>query len=117
MNKLGVKGEMTAADYLRKKRYRLVDTNYRTRFGEIDLIVENKKYIVFVEVKARNQNSIARPCEFVDDRKQERLIKTAEMFLQQNFTEKQPRFDVVEVFFIDDKIKSVKHLENAFQLL
>lgn len=116
-NNLGTLGEMAASKYLKKKRYKLYDVNYRSRFGEIDLIVTKDNYIVFVEVKSRTANSIANPCEFVDERKQERIIKTAELYLVRHRLNLQPRFDVIEVFFENDKIKSIKHLENAFQLL
>lgn len=117
MNNLGKLAEIKAANYLRKKKYSLVDTNFTTRFGEIDLIVKNKKYIVFVEVKMRNENSIAEPKEFVDTIKQNKIATTASLYLAQNKTDLQPRFDVVEVLCNKDKIKSIKHLENAFTLL
>lgn len=117
MNNLGKLAEIKAAQYLRKKKYTLIDVNYSCRFGEIDLIVSNKKYIVFVEVKMRNENSIAKPMEFVDEHKQNKMIATAKMYLSQYKTDLQPRFDVVEVFCDDNRIKSVKHLENAFTLL
>ena len=59
MNNKGKLWEIEAANYLRKHKYKLVDVNYTTRFGEIDLIVQNKKYLCFVEVKQRNIDSIA----------------------------------------------------------
>lgn len=116
MNNLGKIGEIAAANYLRKKHYKLVDVNFHSRFGEIDLIASNKKYIVFVEVKMRNENSIALPREFVDENKQRKIATTAEVFLQNFKTTLQPRFDVIEVYTEKDKIKMIKHLENAFQL-
>ena len=104
MNNKGKLWEIEAANYLRKHKYKLVDVNYTTRFGEIDLIVQNKKYLCFVEVKQRNINSIALPREFVT-------------YLMQNKTDLQPRFDVIEIYTDNNKIKSIKHLENAFQLV
>ena len=59
-NLLGAWGEALAADYLLKKRYQLIARGYRSRFGEIDLIVQNRKYIAFVEVKLRRSASFAR---------------------------------------------------------
>lgn len=117
MNTLGAMAERKAANFLNKKGYDLVDANYTCRFGEVDLIVKNDRYIVFVEVKMRNDNSIAQPKEFVDYKKQQRIIATAKLYLSTNSTELQPRFDVVEVFSKNDRIKSVKHLENAFDLV
>lgn len=114
MNNKGKLWEIKAYDYLRKKRYTLLETNYTTRFGEVDLIVKNKKYICFVEVKQRDVSSIAQPKEFVDFRKQQRIKATAQLYLAKNDTNLQPRFDVIEVYTENNKIKSIKHLENAF---
>ena len=117
MNNLGKLAELKAAQYLTKKRYEIVDYNYTSRFGEIDIIAKNRKYLVFAEVKMRNENSIAQPKEFVDYSKQQKIIATAQMYLANHPTELQPRFDVIEVFCEKGKIKSIKHLENAFQLV
>ena len=59
-NLLGPWGEATAAEYLRKKRYELVAAGYRSRFGEIDLIVKDRKYLIFVEVKLRKSSDFAK---------------------------------------------------------
>ena len=106
-----------AADYLHKKRYRLVATNYRCRYGEIDLIVCNKKYLVFVEVKLRKSAKFANAFEFVDYHKQERLRTTAQMYLSANPTELQPRFDVIEIYAPEGtqtKSPTINHMEDAF---
>ena len=116
-NITGSWGESIAAEYLRKKRYQLIATNYRSRFGEIDLIVRDKKYLVFVEVKLRKSNKFAEAMEFVDFRKQERLRTTAEIFLSNYSTRLQPRFDVIEIYAPDgvETIKpTINHLEGAF---
>ena len=110
-------GEAVAAEYLRKKRYEIVATGYRCRFGEIDLIVQNRRYLVFVEVKLRRSDRFAEAREFVDSRKQERLRVTAELYLDQFPTERQPRFDVIEVYAPDGtatKRPHIIHLEDAF---
>lgn len=117
MNDLGKLAELKASDYLIKKHYKIVDYNYSSRFGEIDIIAENKKYIVFVEVKMRGENTLAQPREFVDSRKQKKMITTAQLYLSTHQTELQPRFDVIEVFCEKGRIKSMKHLENAFDLV
>ncbi len=113
---MGALAERYTANYLRKKNYKLLDYNYRSRYGEVDLILTKGRYIVFVEVKARNCNSIAEPKEFVDEYKQERIIHTAMTYIQRSGSELQPRFDVAEVFFENNEIKSIKYLENAFTL-
>jgi len=114
---IGEWGEQRAAEYLRKKRYRLLAKNYRVRGGEIDLIVETRGYIVFVEVKTRQDAALAEAREFVDLRKQERVRLAASLWLAANETEKQPRFDVVEVYApegIHTVHPRIIHLENAF---
>lgn len=82
MNSLGKLGERYAANYLIKHKYKLVESNFQSRFGEIDIIVKNKSYLVFVEVKQRDVNSIATPAEFVDKAKQNKIIATAKLYLQ-----------------------------------
>ena len=111
-------GEALAAEYLRKKRYTLVAAGYHSRFGEIDLIVQNKQYLVFVEVKLRKTGDFAAAREYVNRRKQDKIRVTASMYLSQNPTDMQPRFDVIEIYApeghatLDPKIT---HLEDAFQ--
>ncbi len=111
-------GEHAAAEYLKKKRYKIIGLNYNCRFGEIDVIAENKKYIVFVEVKLRKSNDFAEAREFVTQSKQEKIIKTASLWLSQNETELQPRFDVIEIYAPEgalSKAVKINHIENAFQ--
>ena len=115
---LGSWGESLAAEYLRKKRYEVVASRYHCRFGEIDLIVKNKKFLVFVEVKLRKSARFASAMEYVDRRKQERIRLTASMYLCQNETNLQPRFDVIEVYApygMDTPKPEINHLEDAFQ--
>ena len=118
MNNLGKLAELKSVIYLRNKKYDIVDFNYSCRFGEIDIIAKYRKYIVFAEVKMRNEASIASPREFVDLSKQKKIIACAKQYLVNNPTKLQPRFDVIEVICSDDnEIKSIKHLENAFSLV
>ena len=115
---LGAWGEAQAAEYLRKKRYEIVAAGYRSRFGEIDLIVSNKKYLVFVEVKLRKSDSFAKAMEYVDQRKQDKIRMTASMYLSQNPTALQPRFDVIEIYApqgMDTRKPTIYHMEDAFQ--
>ncbi len=117
-NIVGSWGEALAAEYLRKKRYKLLDANYRCKYGEIDLIVCDRKYLVFVEVKLRKSAKFARAAEFVDVYKQNRLRTTAQMYLSCNPTHLQPRFDVVEIYApegIRTTCPEIYHLEDAFQ--
>lgn len=115
---LGAWGECTAAEYLRKKKYMVVAAGYQCRFGEIDLIVKDRKYLVFVEVKLRKNQDFAAAREFVDRRKRDRIRATASMYLSQNPTDLQPRFDVLEIYAPDGVrtvVPEIEHLENAFE--
>ena len=115
---LGRWGEGVAAEYLRRKRYTIAAANYRCRFGEIDLIAENRKYLIFVEVKLRKNARFAEAMEFVDAKKQERIRQTAELYLAEHETQKQPRFDVIEIYApegMQTKNPRIRHLEDAFE--
>lgn len=113
--KPGLWGEIYAARVLRKSGYEIYSANYRCRFGEIDIIAADENYIAFVEVKTRSAGAIASAGESVDSAKQERLVKTAALYLQNNPVELQPRFDVVEVYLNGEhKPERINHIKNAF---
>ena len=117
-NLAGAWGEAIAAEYLQKKRYKILATGYRCRFGEIDLIVANRTHLVFEEVKLRKSDSFASAFEYVDFHKQNRLRTTAEVYLAANPTKLQPRFDVIEIYApegVQTKDPQIHHLEDAFQ--
>lgn len=117
-NIVGAWGESLAAAYLQKKRYRILAAGHRCRFGEIDLIAADRKHLVFVEVKLRKSDRFADAKEFVDCHKQSRIRTTAELYLSQNPTELQPRFDVIEIYApegVETSKPVIHHLEDAFQ--
>lgn len=114
---IGDFGEEIVSKYIQQKGYSIVEKNFHSRFGEIDIIAKNDEYIVFIEVKTRKNNSVISGIEAVDTKKQKKIIKTAMIYLNGNHIELQPRFDVVEVNH--DKISGKKfikinHIENAF---
>lgn len=116
-NLTGAWGEAAAASFLKKKRYKLLASGFRCRYGEIDLIVCNKKYLVFVEVKLRKTNRFAEAYEFVDAFKQNRIRTTAEYYLSKYPTDLQPRFDVIEIYAPEGTATvrpEIRHLEDAF---
>lgn len=113
----GAAGEVLAARYLRQKGYTLLAANYHTRFGEIDIIAADKKYIAFVEVKLRGEAAIYTPQEAVTPAKQQKIIKTAMLYLQTHPVDLQPRFDVISI--VTDgtdpmRVHSLEHLKSAF---
>ncbi|PLX67523.1 MAG: YraN family protein [Denitrovibrio sp.] len=104
----GNKGEKKATDFLKKKGYKLLDKNYRCKYGEIDIIMEIGDILVFIEVKARSSEKYGLGYESVTTSKQEKLLKTAQTYMSEN-GERAARFDVVSID--GDKIT---HIENAF---
>ena len=114
-NIAGAWGEALAAEYLRKKHYSLVAAGYYCKFGEIDLIVKDRKFLVFVEVKLRSNLSVGLPREFVDIRKQEKLRMAASAYMSMYELDEAARFDVAEVYADGNgKILKVEYMENAF---
>ena len=114
----GAWGEALAAEYLRKKKYKILASGYQCRFGEVDLIAANKKYIIFVEVKLRKSGTFAQAMEYVDRRKQDRIRVTADLYLSQNPTQLQPRFDVIEIYAprgTATENPEIRHMEDAFE--
>lgn len=116
-NLIGAWGEALAAEYLLKKKYRLIATNFRCRYGEIDIIASNKNFLVFVEVKLRKSSKFANAFEYVDRHKQDRLRTTAQLYLSQHPTDLQPRFDVIEIYAPEGTLTQspiINHMEDAF---
>ena len=110
-------GERYAAEYLLKKGYKIAARNFRSRFGEIDIVAENADFVAFVEVKTRSRDYISRPSEAVTAAKQRKIIKTAQFYLLRSEKELQPRFDVIEIVTAsknDFRVLEIQHIEDAF---
>ena len=109
-------GEERAARYLRLRAYQILERNYRCRLGEIDLIARRGRFLVFAEVKLRKSDRFAEAREFVTRAKQERILATAQLWMQEHETTLQPRFDVIEIYAPEgpDARVRVNHIENAF---
>lgn len=113
---LGRFGEEKAAERLASTGYRILARNYRCRLGELDLVAQRDRYIVFVEVKLRKNAAYGTAAEFVTAAKQRKVLLTAQYYLQQHPSALQPRFDVVEVYApagTEGEIR-INHIENAF---
>lgn len=108
---IGEKREQQAKEYLQQQGYRILETNFYCRLGEIDLIAAKEDYLVFVEVKYRKNLHQGSPLEAVDYRKQRKMIKTAMYYIMmQGYQADIPcRFDVVAITG-----EQIEHLENAF---
>jgi len=116
MNKhtTGQAGEQAAESFLQKKGYVILARNYQVKTGELDLVVRDGEYIVFVEVKTRKGLEYGYPREAVGHTKQKRIIATAQLYLTRHrLTDSNIRFDVVEVLMQGEQVY-VSHLKNAF---
>lgn len=107
---LGREGEQSALEYLEGKGYKILERNYRTPFGEIDIVAEEKDVIVFVEVKRRSTPLFGSPFEAVDRVKRKRIWQSALFYLKERKqTGRRVRFDVVGI-----DPQGIRVLKNAF---
>lgn len=114
----GAVGEILAARFLRERGYTILAANVRSRFGEIDIIAADRQYIAFVEVKTRSEATIYAPREAVTKQKQQRILRTAALYLQQHPSELQPRFDVIEILTEREnpmEVLELDHLQGAYE--
>ena len=111
----GLKAEIIARNFLIKNGFKLITTNYRTRLGEIDIIMQDKKTLIFVEVRYRKSNSYANGAESITRSKQKKIIKTALTFLQKYPTYKSYRFDVIAIQPTQNG-NEIDWIKDAFQV-
>ncbi len=113
---LGDFGERLARQHLLAHGYDVIETNFRTREGEIDLIARRDGVLIFVEVRTRRGTAMGSAAESVDSRKQAHLLAVAHAYLQQHPTHGDLRLDVIAVDLTPDgKLIAIQHFEDAFQ--
>ena len=112
--RFGIIGEKLAQGYLINKGYEILETNFYTKRGEIDIIAKKNNCIIFVEVKTRSDGMMYSPADAVDFAKRSKIISTAQIYLKDYDMKRQPRFDIIEVYFKDEKPVKINHIENAF---
>lgn len=106
----GSRGEKRAVRYLKLRLYKILETNYTRKTGEIDIIARKGGYTVFAEVKYRKSDVMGLPREAVTPFKQRQIKRTAMMYIMEKHIEDKPiRFDVIEILG-----KDIKHIKNAF---
>jgi putative endonuclease len=111
----GARGEQIARAHLAGAGITCLTTNFRCRYGEIDMVCRDRNCLVFVEVKTRSGQTWGRPADAVDRKRQLRLSRAALDYLRRiDQPSVKARFDVVEVLLNDDKVQEVRHLPNAF---
>lgn len=101
--------------FLQSKRCNILERNYFTRYGELDIIAESGGCILFVEVKTRQMGAAMEAKLSVTPSKQKKLVKTAMVYLMEHKTELQPRFDVAEVYH-EDGMFGIHYMKHAFTL-
>lgn len=113
--KIGAIGEDTAAQLLRKKGYQILESNFGTRFGEIDLIAEKDGLTVFVEVKTKTGDQYGEPWEMVGAKKLHQVKMMAQVYLTKNGLGEIPcRIDVVGVWLnLEHEVTKIEHWEDV----
>ncbi len=113
-NTYGKAGEIVALNYLKKKGYLIIATNYKNNLGEIDIIARDRDYIVFIEVKSRMSRAFGDPLEAIDERKQMKIRSVATMYLKSNrLLDNACRFDAIAVLGSNEDT-DIRHIVNAF---
>lgn len=111
---LGKAGEKAAKEYLENAGYKIIEMNYRCRFGEIDLVVKKDNVVSFVEVKTRKSTSFGEPEESIDSLKIKKIRNSARFFIfSKNLNYTEVSFDVISIRSISGKYL-LKHIKNAF---
>lgn len=114
--RLGRKGESLAVRYLKKCGYVILETNYRNRLGEIDIIAKDRDVIAFIEVKTRQNRQFVNPKASVTVKKQGQIIRVAQAWLKlKKKSDDKARFDVVAILS-DDQTQEIELIKNAFTL-
>ncbi|MES2703701.1 MAG: YraN family protein [Bacteroidota bacterium] len=113
-NKIGVKGEQTAADFLLNKGYIILHRNWRSGNKEIDIIAAKEDMIVMVEIKTRSSATFAFPEDSVTRKKQALLKAAAHAFMDAHPQYLNFRYDIISILVSNDDIREIVHFEEAF---
>ena len=114
---IGKKGEKLVADYLKTRGFTVIKRNYKDRYGEVDIIAEDHKNLVFIEVKTRSENAIVSGIDAIDEKKKRLIKNEAVMFTKRLKTELEPRVDVAEVIVGEKDGKEIwklNYIKNAY---
>lgn len=111
----GALGEQAAVDYLRKQGFMIVERNYRIGRSEIDIVASRYDELHFVEVKTRKAGSMIAPEEAINERKLRALRRAASAYMAQHRSPLEPRFSLVAVDMIGERVESLRFVEDALQ--
>lgn len=109
----GNKGEKLAREYLQIKGYKILGKNYRSKWGEIDIIAKDKEVVVFVEVKTKTDNRYGEPWEMVNQWKIEQVKRMGEVWCRDYGWEGTVRMDVIGIIIREDEEPKIDHYENV----
>lgn len=113
----GKRGEILALSYLKRKGYEIIEKNYKTKSGEIDIIGRDKDYICFIEVRTKKNRRFGTPLDSIDKRKRDHIAKAALAYIKtKGLEDKKCRFDVVSVEKMNLFSVDVKLIKDAFEL-
>ncbi len=112
-NELGKLGEELAVDFLQKKGYVILETNWVFQKAEIDIIAQNGNILAVVEVKTRSSIEFGLPQDFVKPKKIQLLVKAVNEYVISNDLEVEIRFDIIAIFK-ENNVYKIEHIEDAF---
>jgi putative endonuclease len=112
-NETGIRGEQLAREFLLKKNYQILETNWRHEKEEVDIIAMDGKELVIVEVKTRSTDYFGDPEEAVDTPKEQRLIAAAEAYLEENDLDVEVRYDIISII-LKNTHPEIRHIQDAF---
>ena len=112
-NELGKKGEQLAIDFLVKKKYKILEKNYRYLKSEVDIIAQKESTLVAVEVKTRASDFFGNPQDFVSPKKIKRLLSAIDHYVIEKELEVEVRFDIIAIVLHTEQTK-IEHLKDAF---
>jgi putative endonuclease len=115
-NQTGTKGESAAKKYLQENGYTILETNWRHRHLEVDIIAQQKDIVSIVEVKTRNTNYFGEPEEWVSRQKQKNLIAAANAYIEQQNIDTEIRFDIISILY-KGEIEKINHIQDAFSAI
>ncbi|MDE7439804.1 MAG: YraN family protein [Clostridia bacterium] len=107
--KLGAQGEKQACRYLEKSGYKILESNYKNPFGEVDIIAQKGDTVAFIEVKTRLSENYGAPSEAVNRKRRNKYIQAAKYYFYGKEIDVTVRFDIIEIFRGE-----INHIENAF---
>ena len=113
-HEVGKRGEQLASDFLIKKGYKILETNWRHRRAEIDIIAMLDEVLIFIEVKTRTNNQFGRPESFVSERKRTLFYDASSKYMEEIGHEWEVRFDIISIFIHNEKYHTIDHFKDAF---